>query len=74
MCVSGGGGQRGSVGPSPGWRRDGERECRAPQRLPTGGHLSGEELPQDPDPGGPQVPQHQQQQQIPELFSPTKPF
>lgn len=56
VSLEGGGGQRGGGGLSPGRRRDGERERGAPQRLPAGGHLSGEELPQDPDPGGPKVP------------------
>lgn len=47
----GGGGQRCSSSPSAGWRRDGEREHGSPRWLSAGGHLPGEELPQDPDPG-----------------------
>lgn len=56
FCVCpGGGGQRSGGGLSPGQRRDGVCERHPAGRLPSGSHLSGEELAQDTPPGGQEV-------------------
>lgn len=55
VSLAGGGGQQSGSRESPSGRRARQHKPDSPERLPAGGHLPGEGLPQDPDSGSEKV-------------------